>query len=1258
MYKFTANEQQLGQQHPGMGNIKDIIVKTHYFVPAAAGVDPDQLKSFLSAKDFSHDQNSPMLLVLPRFGTISPWSSKATDIIKVSGLSGVNRIEQGTAYYFPGADQQTVNQFAHQFYDRMTQSVVTNIDELGRLFQDHDASSLQTVDILTKGAAELERVNNNFALALSAEDIEYLVAKFTELKRNPTYTELMMFAQVNSEHCRHKIFNAEWSIDRQTQEKSLFAMIKNTYQKNSVGVLSAYHDNAAVIAGHMADYFEFDPQTKQYHYQYEAIHGVIKVETHNHPTAIAPYSGAATGAGGEIRDEGATGVGARPKAGLCGFSVSNLNLPDFNQPWEYQPAKPDHIASPLEIMIQGPIGAAAFNNEFGRPNLCGYFRSFEQDFQGQQRGYHKPIMIAGGIGNIREQHIEKKKIQAGMKLIVLGGPAMQIGLGGGAASSMQSGQSDAELDFASVQRSNPEMERRCQQVINSCVALAEHNPIVCIHDVGAGGLSNALPELVHDSGCGGIFNLRAIPNAEPGMSPLAIWCNEAQERYVLAIAAESLALFSEIAARERCPFAVVGEAIKDLHLRVVDDKFNGKVVDLPLSVLFHDAPKLKKTAHRSNKVLAPFDTSAVALHDAVYRVLRFPACASKKFLITIGDRSVTGLVARDQLVGPWQEPVADVAVTCSSYTSYVGEAMAMGERAPVALLNPKAAARLSVTEAITNISAADVNQLSDIKLSANWMAAAGDQYEDADLYDAVHAIGEQLCPQLGITIPVGKDSLSMRMRWQQNDQEKCVTSPLSLIISAFAPVTDVQKTLTPLLNSQIDSELWLLDLSNAKNRLGGSALAQVYNQLGDQTPDLDNAESLIEFFNFIRANRNVIHAYHDRSDGGVFLSLCEMAFASHCGLTINLTSDDCFAELFSEEPGAVVQVAKKDVKLFEQLNIRAVKIADINASDTIEIVCNGKTIFSEQRYLLHSAWAQTSYKIQSLRDNPECAEQEFDRLQDKDYPGLFAKIPNSFSVKKIKSVAQKPKVAILREQGVNGHMEMAAAFTAAGFDCVDVHMTDIISGDRSLAEFQGLAACGGFSYGDVLGAGRGWASAILYNARARDEFEQFFSRKNTFALGVCNGCQMMSQIKELIPGAEHWPRFVRNSSNQFEARLAMVAIQPSPSILFEDMSGMQLPIVVSHGEGRVQHTAPDNLINNELVTLRYLDNHGNFTEQYPENPNGSALGITALCNKDGRFNIMMPHPERIFRTAQFSWHPPEWGEYSPWMQMFNNLHKI
>lgn len=1256
MYKFTANEQKTEQT--AISNIKNIIVRTHYFVPTAPGIDPTKLKAFLNADDFNHDEHSPMLLVLPRFGTLSPWSSKATDIINVSGIDGVERIEQGTAYYFPETDADVVNKNAHQFYDRMTQSVVSNIDELERLFQDQEPSSFQTVDILSKGIAELERVNNRFALALSAADIEYLVEKFTELKRNPTYTELMMFGQVNSEHCRHKIFNAKWTIDGQAQEKSLFAMIKNTYQKNSGGVLSAYHDNAAVIVGHNADRFAFHPDSKKYYYQNEPIHGVIKVETHNHPTAIAPYSGAATGAGGEIRDEGATGIGARPKAGLCGFSVSNLHLPDFEQPWEYEPSKPDHIASALDIMIHGPVGAAAFNNEFGRPNLCGYFRSFEQDFYGKRRGYHKPIMIAGGVGNIREQHIEKKKIQAGMKLIVLGGPAMQIGLGGGAASSMQSGQSDAELDFASVQRSNPEMERRCQQVINSCVALGENNPIVCIHDVGAGGLSNALPELVFDSGCGGVINLRAIPNADQGMSPLAIWCNEAQERYVLAVSQESLKLFSEMATRERCPFAVVGEAIKDLHLQVHDDKFDTNVVDLPLSVLFHEAPKLKKSAQRSTDESKNFDTSAINLQDAIHRVLSFPACASKKFLITIGDRSVTGLVARDQLVGPWQEPVADVAVTCSSYTSYVGEAMAMGERPPVALLNPTAATRLSVGEAITNIVAADVKQLSDIKLSANWMAAAGDEKEDADLYDAVHAIGEELCPQLGITIPVGKDSLSMRMCWQEGNKEKCVTSPLSLVISAFSPVDDVRNTLTPLLNQEIDSELWLLDLSDAKNRLGGSALAQVYNQLSGQTPDLDSPNALIEFFDFVRSNRNVIHAYHDRSDGGLFLSLCEMAFATHCGLTIDLTADDVFAELFSEEPGAVVQVAKKDIRIFEQLNIRAVKVAEINSSGAIEIVCNEENSFSESRHTLHRLWAETSYKIQALRDSPDCAQQEFDRLLDKDYPGLFANIPKTFSVKNAPVKKQKTKVAILREQGVNGHMEMAAAFDAAGFECVDVHMTDIISGQRSLSEFRGLAACGGFSYGDVLGAGRGWASAILFNARARDEFSEFFARPDTFALGVCNGCQMMSQIKALIPGAEHWPTFVRNLSNQFEARLSMVEIQRSPSILFDNMIGAKLPVVVSHGEGRILHSAPASLIESQLTTLRYLDNHGNFTEQYPENPNGSDLGITALCNQDGRFNIMMPHPERIFRTEQFSWHPNEWGEQSPWMQMFNNLHKI
>lgn len=1241
---------------PGLTKIE---VEEHFYIKTKkqlSGVTQQKLQKILGDVDeFDCYINPIKVIVTPRVGTISPWSSKAADILRVSGIY-VERMEKAKTFYFYGDNliQDEVNEHLDLLHDRMTESIFIDFDPQKNLFQNVKSRSVRKIDLSEDGIEAIHKVNAEYGLALSDSDIDYLHSNYQKLQRNPTLTELMMFGQVNSEHCRHKIFNATWNIDGVAQDKSLFAMIKNTYEQNNKGVLSAYHDNGAVIEGCDAAYF-FINAHNQYQYSVEPIHTVIKVETHNHPTAIEPFSGAATGAGGEIRDEGAVGIGSKPKAGMAGFSVSNLRIPGFKQQWEKPYPKPDHIASPLDIMIKGPMGAASFNNEFGRPNICGYFRVFEQEFAGAMRGYHKPIMIAGGLGSIRANNIRKNTIQPKMKLIVLGGPAMQIGLGGGAASSMHATDNNTELDFASVQRSNPEMQRRCQQVINACVALGEDNPLVSIHDVGAGGLCNAMPELVNDSDCGGEFQLRAIDNAEASMSPMAIWCNESQERYVLAIDQASTEQFTAIAERERCPFSIIGEALEDQQLTLIDEEFQEQVIDLPMSVLFHNAPKLHRNGKNTALNQAHYDSQKVDLNDAVDRVLHHPTCASKQFLITIGDRSVTGLVARDQMVGPWQVPVADVAVTTNSFQSYTGEAMAMGERPPLALLDAQAAARIAVGEAVTNIIAADVQQLSDIKLSANWMAAAGDEIEEAKLYAAVKAVGEEFCPALGLTIPVGKDSLSMRMKWQENGQQKSVTSPLSLVISAFSRVQDVRKTMTPQLQNVAGSELWLIDLGAGKNRLGASILTQVYNDLGNTPVDVE-PETLANFVKLINAQRDNILAYHDRSDGGVLITLFEMVFASHLGIDITMNSDDPVRALFTEELGAVVQISGENISLFQQaaetLGLTAHKIAHLNGQSMINVINNDQNIFSQKYYLLQRAWSETSYRIQSLRDNPKCATEEYEQLLNTNDPGLFAQVNFALdSVPDIQTNSARPKVAILREQGVNGHVEMAAAFYTAGFECVDVHMTDIIAGRISLSGFVGLAVCGGFSYGDVMGAGRGWASSVLHNSRARDEFVAFFERKDTFTLGVCNGCQMLASIKELIPGTDHWPQFVRNTSNQFEARLVMVEIDSSPSILFDKMAGSKIPVVVAHGEGRIEHSNPHSIIDSQLSTLRYLN------QQYPNNPNGSPLGITGLCNADGRVNIMMPHPERIFRSVQFSWHPQDWSEYSPWMQLFLNARK-
>lgn len=1227
----------------------------------------------------SEEPQGQLLLVIPRIGTISPWASKATDIAHNCGLVSVRRLERGIAYYVSRADgaltDHELKQLAVLLHDRMIEQVLESLEEAEGLFLTQEPAPMRQVDILGGGKAELERANSEWGLALAPDEIDYLVENFTTLGRNPSDVELMMFAQANSEHCRHKIFNADWIIDGQEQDKSLFAMIRNTHQQNPGRTLSAYKDNSAVIEGSEAGRFFPEPGSNQYRYHTEPMAILMKVETHNHPTAISPFPGAATGSGGEIRDEGATGRGSKPKAGLTGFSVSNLRIPGFEQPWESDYGKPGRIVSALDIMIDGPLGGAAFNNEFGRPAINGYFRTFEEKVPGPEgdevRGYHKPIMLAGGLGNIRVEHVEKEIIPPGAQLVVLGGPAMLIGLGGGAASSMTSGESAENLDFASVQRGNPEIERRCQEVIDRCWQLGDANPIVSIHDVGAGGLSNAMPELVNDAGRGARFELRAIPNDEPGMSPMEIWCNEAQERYVLAIKPEDMERFAALCERERAPYAVIGEATEEQQLVLGDGHFDNSPIDMPMEVLLGKPPKMLREVHHKPFHKPDFDTRKVDVTEAAYRLLRLPTIADKTFLITIGDRTVTGLVNRDQMVGPWQVPVADCGVTATSYDSYTGEAMAMGERTPVALLDHAASARMAVGEALTNIAAARIEDISRIVLSANWMAPAGHPGEDAGLYEAVKAVGMELCPALGIAIPVGKDSMSMKTVWQENGEDKAVTAPLSLIITAFAPVSDVRKTLTPELRSDLgDTDLILIDLGKGRNRLGGSCLAQVYKQVGHHAPDLDDAQAFRAFFSVIQDlnQEGKLVAYHDRSDGGLFTTAAEMTFAGHTGATLSLDAlgDDPVAALFSEELGAVLQVRHQDTEevlsaLREaDLGSNVFVIGELNEDDRLVIRHRGQTLLDESRIDLQRAWSETTHRMQALRDNPECAREEYDRLLDGGDPGLQAAL--TFDLDEDVAApfigkGERPRMAVLREQGVNGQIEMAAAFDRAGFNAVDVHMSDIISGRVSLKAFNGLVACGGFSYGDVLGAGEGWAKSILFNPRARDEFEAFFQRDDSFGLGVCNGCQMMSNLHELIPGAEGWPHFVRNMSEQFEARVAMVEVMKSPSLFLQGMEGSRMPIAVAHGEGRAEFRhghSPEEALRKQQVALRYVDNYGDPTEIYPANPNGSPLGITGLTSSDGRFTIMMPHSERVFRAVQHSWRPDEWSEDGPWMRMFRN----
>ena len=1227
------------------------------------------LLDILEAKD--SPPTPATLWVVPRLGTISPWSSKATDILRRVGL-GSYRVERGIAWQvngLPPSEDVIHPEVMALLHDAMTQSILTSLDQAKALFLSGQPGVLTHITLGSDAHAALARASAELGLALAADEIDYLASRYADLGRDPSDAELFMFAQANSEHCRHKIFNASWSLNGIPQQHSLFEMIKHTHERSPSQTLSAYSDNAAVIAGSQGLRLSVD-QDGIWCKQQEKIDYALKVETHNHPTAIAPLPGAATGAGGEIRDEGATGRGAKPKFGFTGFSVSDLRIPGHPRPWEVSRSLPPHMASAFEIMRDAPIGAAAFNNEFGRPCLGGYFRSFEiEPVQNDcRRGYDKPIMLAGGLANICHQHVHKRTIKAGHVLIVLGGPAMLIGLGGGAASSVVSGTSSIDLDFASVQRDNPEMQRRCQQVIDACWALAEANPIISIHDVGAGGLSNAIPELLNDAGVGGQIDLAKVPCADPSLSPMQVWSNESQERYVLAVTTEDLPRFERLCQRERCPFAMVGHASAARTLQVVDSRFDLTVIDLPMELLFGKPPRMYReaTSVKTHIDLIP-DLSSISMDDALLRVLRLPTVGSKSFLITIGDRTVGGLSYRDPMLGPWQIPVADCMVSMLDFDGYAGEAMAIAERAPVALLSSADAARLAVGEAITNLAAAPVTDLGQVRLSANWMAAAGVAGEDAALYEAVRTVGLELCPDLDIAIPVGKDSLSMQVVWRNQNVEESTVAPVSLVVTSAARVEDVRLTLTPQLKlDQGESDLWLIDLGGGRDRIGGSALTQVFKRRGGLPANLDDARRLRALFELVQeANRaGLLLAYHDRSDGGVIVTLLEMAFAGHCGLEIHLDNwaEATLPALFNEELGAVLQVAKAHRDAFEMLLVKHDLIGMSHCVGRpkqalgIKLLLGRDVVCKWQWTALFQAWNETSHAMQRRRDNPLTADAELKwRLDDSD-PGISPQlgfdphenVAAAFFLKKA-----KPRIAILRDQGVNGQVEMAAAFMRAGFDAVDVHMSDLASGEIQLCDFRGFAACGGFSYGDVLGAGRGWATSILYNDMLRDQFARFFADSTKFALGVCNGCQMLAQLKDMIPGAQHWPRFLRNISEQYEARLVTLEILDSPSLFFRDMAGSRIPVAVAHGEGRVEF--PQGCTANKSgAVARFVDNRGKPTEDYPLNPNGSSGGLTGFTAANGRVTILMPHPERVFRSVQLSWHPSSWGEDSPWMRMFAN----
>ncbi len=1277
-------------------DVRDVAARYVHFVATGRALTAEERSVLDALLDYGPDLPEPSVegqefLAVPRPGTVSPWSSKATDIAHNCGLTAVERIERGTLYTvqsgggpIDGAPWRAV---AAALHDPMVEIVLADAEDAEVLFRGREPAPVEVVDLLEGGRDALAAANAKLGLALADDEMEYLLESYWELGRNPTDVELMMFAQANSEHCRHKIFNADWMIDGAPRSHTLFAMIRNTHARRPDGVLSAYRDNAAVVEGYHAQRLLVGADGG-YRESAEPAHLVMKVETHNHPTAIEPYAGAATGTGGEIRDEAATGRGARPKAGLAGFTVSNLRLPGYPQPWEGPESRPRRIASPLSIMLHGPIGAARYNNEFGRPALGGYFRTLEMEVPGpgggtEIRGYHKPIMIAGGMGNIRCGHVEKAPLPPGTPVVVLGGPALLIGLGGGAASSVSSGESDEALDLASVQRANPEMERRAQGVLDACTALgaggAAGSPILSIHDVGAGGLSNAVPEILDDSERGGRIELRTVLSGDQGMSPLEIWCNESQERYVVAVDADRLSEFEALCARERCPYAVVGEVTEERRLVVGDGHFDNTPVDIPMDLLLGKPPKMLRDVERRAVPSQETSLPGVTVEAALERVLRLPAVASKEFLVTIGDRTVTGLVARDQMVGPWQVPVADCALTLADYAGYTGEAMAMGERPAAALLDAPASGRLAVAEALTNLAAAPVGGIQRVNLSANWMAACGHPGEDAALYDTVKAVGMELCPDLGVAIPVGKDSLSMRTVWSERGGERSVTSPVSLVVSAFAPVEDVRRSVTPMLQAYAgDTVLLAVDLGCGRNRLGGSALMQVYGRPGGAPADLDRPKGLAALFDTVQGlmAEGRLLAYHDRSDGGLLVTLLEMAFAGRCGLDVDLGVlaarcppgvDPLVAAAFSEEPGAVLQVAAADAGFVEDLfRLERVRHGDsdfatdihrigtIRHDDRIVVHGGGEVLLDRSRRELQCIWSETSHRMQRLRDEPGCADEAFNSIPGGDDSGLAPYLTfdlNEDVAAPYVGTGAPPRVAILREQGVNGHVEMAAAFRRAGFEAVDVHMTDILEGRDDLRSYRGLAVCGGFSYGDVLGAGGGWAKSVLFHARARECFRDFFHREETFSLGVCNGCQMLAHLRDLIPGAEAWPRFVANRSEQFEGRLSLVEVLESPSVLLRGMAGARLPIAVAHGEGRVESSSGDSAAH---PALRYVDAYGRPAETYPANPNGSPGGLTGFTSRDGRATIMMPHPERVFRTVQHSWAPPEWGEDGPWLRLFRN----
>ena len=1275
-FRVTALLDSLEKEVSGLG-VTGIEAEYVYLLETKQSLSDDVMaksRALLAAKDEFGDGDG--FFVTPRKGTISPWSSKATDIFSNCGLSDVLRVERGIHYRLRSSDGETMGldvlqPVLHLLHDRMTEGVYTDVSDI---FRHVEPAPYVSVDVLNEGREALGRANVGMGLALSDDEIDYLCDAYKAIQRNPTDVELVMFGQVNSEHCRHKIFNAEWVVDGEKRDRSLFSMIRNTHEKHPDGTLVAYEDNSGVLEGFDDEWFSVRRDGENvYHRDRGRVDMVMKVETHNHPTAISPYPGAATGVGGEIRDESATGTGSKSKAGLCAFMVSNLRVPDFRMPWEKDYAAfPERLASPLEIMTDGPIGGAGFGNEFGRPQLAGLFKTYEQEYNGRYRGYHKPIMVAGGMGNIKRIHAYKKDIPAGALIIQIGGPAMRIGLGGGAASSMATGSNAAELDFDSVQRDNAEMERRCQEVIDACIALNERNPILSIHDIGAGGLSNGCPELVSETG--GKFELRAVHNEDRSMSPMEIWCCEAQERYVLAVAPESLDEFLGMCRRERCPVAVIGEATGDGHLSLSDEHFGNKPIDIDIGVILGKPPRMVRDVEHLREDHAPLDTSGMELPDAVERVLHLPAVANKTFLVTIADRSITGLVARDQMVGPYQAPIADVAVTTTSMRSHSGEAMAMGERTAIALVSAAASGRMAIGEALTNIVSAGVGAIGNVKLSANWMCACGEPGEDANLYDTVEAVGMELCPALGISIPVGKDSLSMRTLWETSDGAKQkMTAPLSLVVSAFSPVADVRTTITPDLKPE-DSTLILLDLGGGKNRLGCSALAQVYGQVGGRHPDVDEPELLVGFFAAIQEmlRDGLLLAYHDRSDGGLFVTLAEMAFGGRTGMKVSVNADEggVLPALFSEELGAVLQVSSGNIdavkRILAEHGLTGVSLELGTPSDDgcLEISAGGKVVYSEEVSALNRMWSELTYRMQAHRDNPECAQEEYDNLLDEQDPGMnfhATWVADSAAAPAVSG--KRPKMAILREQGINGQVEMAAAFDLAGFESVDVHMTDLLSGRVSLDAFAGLVACGGFSYGDVLGAGSGWAKSVLFNPALKEMFAKFFARADTFALGVCNGCQMISQLKEIIPGAEAWPEFKRNKSEQFEARYVTVEIMESPSVLLRGMTGSRLGIPVAHGEGRAdfgETGSLDGLANGGLLCVRYVDNRGEPTERYPFNPNGSPGGVTGITTTDGRVTVLMPHPERVFRSVQMSYRPRGLfeGEEGPWLKMFRNARQF